>query len=72
MPVPGLTHLEATAIRVTLAFKPVLILAAYISPSRPLIGAERRRIAGLDGWRPQRQTRVLELADEHEMGKTPT
>jgi len=40
VPVPGLTHLEATAIQVTLAGKPVLILAAYLSPSRPLIGAE--------------------------------
>jgi len=28
VPVPGLTHLEATAIQVTLAGKPVLILAA--------------------------------------------
>ena len=28
MPVPGLTHLEATVIQVTLAGKPVLILAA--------------------------------------------
>jgi len=38
--IPGLTHLEATAIQVTLAGKPVLILAAYLSPSRPLIGAD--------------------------------
>jgi len=40
VPVPGLTHLEFTAIQVTLAGKPVLILAAYLSPSRPLIGAD--------------------------------
>ena len=40
VPVPGLTHLEATAIQGTLAGKPVKILAAYFSPSRPLIGAE--------------------------------
>jgi len=40
MPVPGLTHLEATAIQVTLAGKPVLIIAAYLSTSRPLIGAD--------------------------------
>jgi hypothetical protein len=40
MPVPGLTHLEATAIQVTLAGKPVKILAAYLSPSRPLTGAD--------------------------------
>jgi endonuclease/exonuclease/phosphatase family metal-dependent hydrolase len=40
VPVPGLTHMEATAIQVTNAGKPVKILAAYLSPSRPLIGAE--------------------------------
>jgi endonuclease/exonuclease/phosphatase family metal-dependent hydrolase len=36
VPVLGLTHLEATAIQVTLAGKPVKILAVYLSPSRPL------------------------------------
>jgi len=79
VPVPGLTHLEATAIQVTLAGKLVLILAAYLSHSCPLIGADltahrlsRRGIAGLDGWRPQRQTCGLELAAEHETGETPT
>jgi len=40
VPVPGLTHLEATAIQVTMAGKPVLILVAYISPFRSLIGAD--------------------------------
>ena len=40
VPVPGLTHLEATAIQVTLAGKMLKILAAYLSPSRPLIGAD--------------------------------
>ena len=40
VPVPGLTHLEATAIQVTLAGRPVIVLAAYLSPTRPLIGAE--------------------------------
>ena len=40
VPVPGLTHLEATAIQVTLAGKLVLILAAYLSPSHPLIGED--------------------------------
>ena len=40
MPVPGLTHLEATTIQVTLAGRPVKILAAYLSPSRPLIGTD--------------------------------
>jgi len=40
VPVPGLTHLEATAIQVILASRPVKILAAYLSPPRPLIGAD--------------------------------
>jgi hypothetical protein len=40
MPVPGLTHLEATAIQVTIAGRPVKILAVYLSPSRPLNGAD--------------------------------
>jgi hypothetical protein len=40
VPVLGLTHLEATAIQVTLTGRPVKILAAYLSPSRPLIGAD--------------------------------
>ena len=49
VPVPGLTHLEATAIKVTLAGKPVLILAAYLSPSRPLIRADLSACLG-GGW----------------------
>jgi hypothetical protein len=32
--------MEATAIQVTMAGKPVKILAAYLSPSSPLIGAD--------------------------------
>ena len=40
VPVPGLTHLEPTAVQVTLAGRPVKILAGYLSPSRPLIGAD--------------------------------
>jgi hypothetical protein len=40
VPVPGLTYLKATAIQVTLAGRPVKILAAYLSHSRPLIGAD--------------------------------
>jgi len=40
VPVSGLTHLEATAIQVVLAGRPVKIIAAYLSPSRPLIGAD--------------------------------
>ena len=40
MPVPCLTHLEATAIQVTLACKPVIVFAAYLSSSRPIIEAD--------------------------------
>jgi len=40
VPIPGLTHLQATAIQVTMAGKPIKILAAYLSPSSPLIGAD--------------------------------
>jgi len=47
VPVPGLTHLEAPAIQVTLAGKPVKILTAYLSPSRPLIGAD---LSACFGW----------------------
>ena len=39
VPVPGVTHLEATAVQVTSPGRLVKILAAYLSPSRPLIGA---------------------------------
>ena len=35
VPVSGLTHLEATAVHVTLAGRTVKIFAAYLSPSRP-------------------------------------
>jgi len=40
MPFAGLAHLEATAIPDMLAGKPVKILAVYLSPSRPLAGAD--------------------------------
>ena len=40
VPIPGLTHLEATAIQVILAGKLVKILVAYLSPSHPLIGVD--------------------------------
>ena len=46
VPVPGLTHLEATAIQVTLAGRPVIVLAAYLSPSRPLIGMDLSACVG--------------------------
>jgi len=40
VPVPGLTHLEATAIQVILAGRLVKILAAYFFPFPPLIGVD--------------------------------
>jgi hypothetical protein len=40
VPVPGQAHLEPTAVQVTLAGRPVKILPAYLSHSRPLIGAD--------------------------------
>jgi hypothetical protein len=40
VPVPGLTHLEDTAIQVILACKPVKILSFYLTPTRPLIRAD--------------------------------
>ena len=39
VPLPGLTQMEATVIRIMLAGRPVKVLAAYLSPSRLLIGA---------------------------------
>ena len=40
VPEPGLTQLEATAIQIMLAGRTVKVLTAYLSPSRPLIGAD--------------------------------
>jgi len=40
VPVPGLTQLEATALKIKPAGRPVKVLAAYLSHSRPLIGAD--------------------------------
>jgi len=40
VPFAGLNHLEATAIQVMLAGKPLKILAVYLSPSHPLVGAD--------------------------------
>ena len=53
-PGPGLTHLEATAIQVIVAGRLVKILAAYRSPSRPLIGADLPACIdeGLPSWWP--------------------
>jgi hypothetical protein len=39
VPVQGLQHVEATAIQVMLAGKPVKILATYLSPTQPLIAS---------------------------------
>jgi hypothetical protein len=47
--VPGLTHVEASAVEVTLAGRPVKILAAYLSPSHPLIGVDLTACLG-GGW----------------------
>jgi len=38
--VPGFTQLEATIVQIMLAGTPVKVLAAYLSPSRPLIGTD--------------------------------
>jgi hypothetical protein len=38
--VQGLQHLEATAIQVKLGNRPVKILAAYLSPTRPLVPSD--------------------------------
>jgi hypothetical protein len=46
VPVPGLTHLESTAIQVILDGRPVLILATYLSTSRPLMGADLTSCCG--------------------------
>jgi hypothetical protein len=46
VPVPGLTHQEATGLQIVLAGRPVKVLAAYLSPSRPLIGADQDAFFG--------------------------
>jgi hypothetical protein len=40
MPVSGLQHLEATAIHVVLATRPMKLVAAYLWPTRPLIESD--------------------------------
>ena len=75
--VPGLNHLEATANQVTLgrqtggsscslhfAFPPT-----DRSGTDPLFG---KGFDGFDAWRPQRQTRGMELEAEYETEETPT
>ena len=76
IPVPGLTHLEATAIHVMLTSGPVKILAAYLSPSRPLIEADlsgclKRRASRPDGGGPERQVRGLEFEANHDKRQAP-
>ena len=46
VPISGLTHLEASAIQVTMAGKPLKNIAAFLSPSYPLIGAELSACSG--------------------------
>jgi exonuclease III len=48
VPVQGLQHLEAAAIHVMVATKPVKILAAYMSPTRPLIASDLSECLGGD------------------------
>ena len=66
VPVPGLTHLEATAIQVTLAGKPVSPCGLpFALPNTDRSGPDRlfrRGHADLNGRRSQRQTRGLEIA----------
>jgi hypothetical protein len=45
--VPGLTHLVTTAVQVNFTGRPVTILAAYLSPSRLLIGTD---LTACFGW----------------------
>jgi len=53
--IPPLTQVDASTIQVTLAGEPVLILAVYRSPSRPLIGTDLTAYfdAGLPGLMPR-------------------
>ena len=75
VPVPGLTHLDRhpshfgrqtgdSPCGLPFAFPPT----DWSGPVRLF----RRGIAGLDGWRPQRQAHGLELEAEHETGENPT
>jgi exonuclease III len=47
VPVSGLQHLEATAIHLVLATRPVKLVAAHLSPTRPLIESDlSERLSG--------------------------
>jgi hypothetical protein len=52
IPVQGLQYIEVTAIQVILARKPVKILAAYLSPMRPLIASDLAACLGWVSYRP--------------------
>jgi hypothetical protein len=76
IPVPGLTHLKATAIQIALAGRPVKVLVVYVSPSRPLLKRDLsvclsvRRAHRPTGGRLERQARGLKLEVEHDKGET--
>jgi hypothetical protein len=47
VPVSGLQHLDSTAIHLTLEFRPVKLVLAYLSPTRPLIKSDlAERLSG--------------------------
>jgi hypothetical protein len=46
VPVSGLQHLEATAIHLVLATRPVKLVAAYPSPTRPLFESDQSECLG--------------------------
>jgi hypothetical protein len=72
VPVPRLTHLEATAIqviRLQTCDNPCALPFAFRPNVRGGHDCVRRGITGLDAWRRQRRTRGLELATEIERGK---
>ena len=76
VPVPGLTQLEATAIQIMLAGRPVKVLCGipFAFPPTDRSGLRRllwRRFAGLDGRCPERQACRLEHSAEHEEEETP-
>jgi exonuclease III len=74
--VSGLRHLEATAIHLVLANRPVKFVAAYLSPTRPLIESDLNEcLSGgsprLDGGRSQREAHGLEFSVDHDQGRGP-
>jgi hypothetical protein len=57
MPVSDLQHLEATAIHLVLANRPVKDVEAFVSPTRPLIESDLTECLG--GGFPDLMTGVL-------------